>query len=474
MLTRVGNISKRAWIVALSLGCVSWLVAACHASPPPPERPDGPNVLFVVIETLRKDHLELYGYDKSTAPNLTSFAKNALIFDNAVVQANWTIPSVATMFTSMYPASHKFIVQHDQASVLNPRIQTLAEVLRTSGYKTGAYQTNMFLTPESGIAQGIDDYRQKDAVSAGLVVAAAIRWLGANGKDPFFLYLHFYDPHAPYKPPAGLDKRFREEAEDNRPESFFSDLYRHIFLYEDELLIRDLNRYRAAYDASIWNMDYELRKLLQYLDDQGLTDETLIVFIADHGEEFGDHGGLDHGYNLYEYMVGVPLIVRFPEGRSGRIETRVGAIDLAPTILDYLGIEPPPTFQGRSFVPLVENPGGEHKTLEFSQGNGIGNVKEHRSGLDLEQQCVYDGRFKLIRSSPSGTVELYDLLEDPREQRDLAPAKPGIVRKLVADLDAFLKDAEANSLDPEEKILLDDEDLEKLKSLGYVGGQESE
>jgi arylsulfatase A-like enzyme len=402
------------------------------------------------------------------------FGESSLVFDNAIVQANWTIPSVATMFTSLYPSSHKFIVQHDEASVLSPQIPTLAEILKLHGYKTGAFQTNMFLTRESGIAQGIDDYVQKDAVAADHVVTGAIKWLQRNQKAPFFLYLHFWDPHAPYTPPPGLEEQFLEDEKDIAPEGFFTDLYEHIFMYENETLIRDLNRYRASYDASIWNMDYEIRKLLQYLEDQDLTDDTLIVFVADHGEEFGDHGGLDHGYNLYEYMIGVPLIMHFPEGHAGRVDARVGAIDLAPTILDYLGIEAPSMYQGRSFLHLAENPGGKHKPLVFSQGNGVGNVKEHRFDLDLEQQCVYEDRYKLIRSSPSGAIELYDLAEDPFERRDLASSKPGIVRKLVAELDAFLEFAEANSVNPEEKIRLDEEELEKLKALGYAGGQKSE
>jgi arylsulfatase A-like enzyme len=457
----------------LALGLASWFVATCRASPQTPGKVKAPNVLFVVLETLRKDHLELYGYRKSTAPNLTRFAESSLVFDNAVVQANWTIPSVATMFTSLYASSHKFIVQHGEASVLSPRIPTLAEVLKLHGYKTGAFQTNMFLTRASGIAQGIDDYERKDAVAADHVVAGAIRWLQENQEAPFFLYLHFWDPHAPYTPPPGLEQKFMEDEKDIAPESFFAELYEHIFLYENGTLIRDLNRYRASYDASIWSMDYEIRKLLQYLDGQGLTNNTLIVFVADHGEEFGDHGGLDHGYNLYEYMVGVPLIVRFPEGHAGRVGARVGAIDLAPTILDYLGIEAPPMYQGRSFLHLAENPGGKHKPLEFCQGNGVGNVKEHRFGLDIEQQCVYEGRYKLIRSSPTGTIELYDLIEDRREQHNLASSKPAVVRKLIADLDAFLKYAEENSVNPEEKIHLDEEELEKLKALGYAGGQKS-
>lgn len=441
-------------------------------------------MILIVIDTLRKDHMQLYGYDKRTTPNLVAASDRFVVFDDAVVQGNWTLPSVASIHTSLYPSSHKFLVMYDRdikghtevgTTVLNPDVVTLAEALKSEGYRTADFQTNRWLSPETGITQGFDETRwlipdRGRGFPAGRVNDEAIEWLEEHEGGPFFLYLHYIDPHAPYEPPPGYAERFREDEPDIRPrDRFEAPEFDYLYLKDSQgRVIRDLNQYLALYDGLISYTDEELGRLLRYLDESGVTQRAVLVIVSDHGEEFLDDGGWEHGFNLTQYMVSAPLLMRFPEGYSGTVQQRVSAVDIAPTLLDYLGLDSPPGFQGRSLMPDVRGEGRAQPRFVYSEGNGIGTPEQHVFGLDIIQKAVYSGRYKLIYTISSGVKELYDLEADPNERVDLAARMPELVDELTARIESFVEYTEANSVSPETINLLDEQEQQRLKALGYL------
>lgn len=367
------------------------------------------NVIIYLVDTLRADHLGCYGYKKPVSPRIDAFAQESTLFRHAVAQSPWTRPSVATVLTGLLPRTHGV---HRKRHALAPEAVTLAEILKDQGFRTAGFATNGNVARSFGFAQGFDTYellsrRRKAATD---VNARAAEWLEKEwkGDAPFFLYLHTVEPHAPYAPPEPFRQRFAPEVRDEA-------LTRMRFLHQLEEgrilgtpgLRRDL---LALYDAEIAANDDAFGKLIDLLHQRGLWQDTVVVFVSDHGEEFFDHGGWEHGKTLHTEMLDVPLIVRIPGVGNGQpVDRQAQHADVVPTILDALGIPIPAAVEGRSLVPwMMGNAKGEDvEEAAFSWLDEYG----------VQAASVTTPQWRLIEQrSPSVHRSLYDRRADPQEQ----------------------------------------------------------
>lgn len=417
--------------------------------------PERPNVVLVVIDALRRDHLGVYGYPKPTSPFLDALAAEGVVAWDAWSQAPQTFVSTATLFSSRrFPLSfedHRF----ERVRGLHEANLTLAEVLRGAGYSTFAAFTNPHHHPQSGFPQGFEDsvyLTSKDrAYGRGVDVDRRfLEWLDtAPAERPFFAYLHFMEVHYPYRPPQKLGRLFVE-----RKGQVLS-----LEHPPDAPSAVDLAYTVALYDGEIRFVDSILGELVGELRSRGLWDRTLFVFTADHGDEFMDHGGLGHGKTLYPEMLRVPMLFAGAglARRPARLEGLVRNLDLAPTIAAAAGTSSE-TFEGTSLLAALT--GGEARFAKSSYGRGV----TLRSLVDAHWHFVADVR--------DGGKWLYDRRDDPRATTDVAAEHPEVVRRLagrIAELEKEHREVErlvrslGNDADG-----VDEGVIRQLKALGYL------
>jgi arylsulfatase A-like enzyme len=386
------------------------------------QTPVHPDIIIYLVDTLRRDHLEVYGYHRATSPRLAEFAEGAVVFERAYSTSGWTKPAVASLFTGLNPARHGAVTR---TNILPEEVTVLADHFRLLGYHTAAVFTNPNVAEWCGFAQGFDDVMDVREITADVHVDAdtvnehVMEYLGRDHDAPLFLFVHTMDPHGPYDPAPPYDTRFTETpAEAIRPHRLNPDA-------PDDSLRNTV----AQYDGEIAFNDEQFGQLMDFLKHKNLFDESLIVFVSDHGEEFLDHQLGGHSHSVYEELVRIPLIVKFPSGDHARlrIDHNVGLIDVFPTLLGYLGREPPPNLDGENLMPLLEG-------QEFSASG-------RRLFFDLDTdrpdnihravRGVLAGSHKFIRwTLPEPQEMLFDLADDPTEQSDLISSQPGIASTL--------------------------------------------
>ena len=365
-----------------------------------------PLVVIYLVDTLRADHTTPYGYARDTTPELARFAEDAVLFESAVAQASWTKPSVASLFTSLLPGRHRAVQLRDS---LDAGHVTLAEMLHNKGYTTGATIANSIIYLQGvNFDQGFDFFdgmhgaekRPSKMVEAAGVVDAALRWLDERPGFPTFLYVHTVDPHVPYTPPPPFDRMYEPHpAADHNAVDPRVD-------YREPL---DRDRFVAQYDGEIAYGDREFGRFVRGLRERGLYDRALIVFMADHGEEFQDHGGWLHGRSVYDELIRIPLIVKFP-GQSDagrRVAQQVQEVDILPTILESQGlpVPAPPVIAGRPLQAVIRGGAPEPPAVaEIS----------HRGYVAHGMRTRTD---KYVRVFSPAQAEMYfDLARDPKEQ----------------------------------------------------------
>jgi len=305
-----------------------------------------PDIVLVVVDTLRADHLGTYGYARPTSPHLDAWAKDALVFERAYSHSGWTLASFASLLTGQLPYEHR-VGRHptnpDCFGRLPPEVDTLPERLQARGYATGAFVNNTFLAPEFGLNQGFEHWDwQGSSADAGRsaddTVAAALAWMAKQDR-PVFVLVHMMEPHAPYTPPAELKGTFSAATQVPPEQALTESLFVSWQTYQSQPTVAQRARAIALYDEEILTVDRAFGHLLDGLRGRERQDRTLTVFTADHGEEFWEHGGFEHGQSLMGELTHVPLIVRGPGVKAGRVRTLVGHTDLSRALLHQGGFE---------------------------------------------------------------------------------------------------------------------------------------
>jgi arylsulfatase A-like enzyme len=384
---------------------------------PAPGELQAENLIIVLIDTLRADHLKLYNHPTRVQTDyLDRLGTESMIFERAWAQENWTKPSVATLLTGLYPETHNTKTEKHKL----PRSVVMAsEHFRNLGFVTAGFVANGYISHKFGFREGWDVWRnyvrEGKANRAKFVTDDAIRWLERRPKDkPFFLYVHTIDPHVPYIPPRKYTELYDPEPYKGVVQArTTAKLLEKIKTGSTRLSDRDKRHLEALYDGEITYHDDEIARLHDYLAENGLLDDTLIVVTSDHGEEFFDHGSVGHGHSVYEELLHVPLVVRLPgavAGQGARCDAEVGLVDVLPTACRILGVECPPGMEGRSLVPLLAGACRDRwpqvSFADFLDG----------------QRSARAGRYKLIYRGLAKT--LFDLAEDPDETRDLSDDRP--------------------------------------------------
>jgi len=385
--------------------------------------PRGTPVILISIDTLRADHLPAYGYRDVETPNLNALRQDSTLFENAYCQVPLTLPSHAVILTGLLPYQNG--VRDNMGFRLSPSVPTLATILKKAGYATGAAVSSLALRAERGLDQGFDFYDDHFTTASpderpGLETVAALeKWIATAGNAPIFAFLHIYEPHTPYAPPEPYRSRYASH----------------------------------PYDGEIATADAAVGRFLADLKRRGIYDRALVIFLSDHGEGLGDHGEDEHGVFLYRESIRVPLWWKLPSSRDrGRsVAEPVGLIDIAPTLVSELRLPAEASWQGIDL--LGPRPAGKSGRLIYAE------TLYPRLALGWSDlACLIDDRRHYIDGP---RPELYDVVSDPLERRDLAPGEPDGIRSMRAQLAKLPRDREARGhATPEE--------IEKLGALGYI------
>jgi arylsulfatase A-like enzyme len=426
-------------------------------------RPDPVNIVIVMVDTLRADHMSAYGYARQTTPFIAKFASQGFVFEHARSQASCTFPSVNSLLTSRNPAI--FTRQEADQLGIPDAYPSIAEMLKEHGYNTVAVTASPIVratpskyNPNGGFDRGFDTFMEDPLWRPGGGVNRAIIEELDEVKEPFFLYAHYMDPHGPYRPPERYTRRFAGGYEGHpfidrgNPVPIGKMLYAGGPHYE--ITDRDIQHLVDLYDDEIRYFDGVFRRLMRYLEARDLLDRTLIIISSDHGEEFLEHGHIKHCRGVWDTVTRVPLIFRFPGIQGGqRFSNAVQNLDIVPTILDYLEIDPEGLdLEGTSLLPLFE---GKEPSREFA----FADQREYRS--------ADDGRFHLVFNGNDGTATLFDLTSDPGEQFDLfRPDHPEALR-LSEALNGWLTDT-GQLLRFDEELAAARAKEEELRALGYL------
>jgi arylsulfatase A-like enzyme len=440
--------------VALVLGLLvsAWGVAAC--TPAGQEQPG--DVLIVILDTTRADHLSCYGYNRPTTPHLDRLAAEGERHTRAYAQAPWTLPAVATILTGVAPHAHGAGRSAAGYFGIRPGVRTLAERLDEVGYRSAAFVNVEWCSPSlSHLDRGFDlyDFRSSDDSNRGQRDArettdAVLAWLDALSDDErTFLVVHYFDPHLTYDPPAPHDTVFEPDDSGPRVPAGFGSA-REVFGVRDGTIAlgpRERESLIARYDGELRHVDEQFGRLRAALEDAGRWNDALVVVVADHGEEFWDHEGFEHGHTHHHELLHIPLIVRRPTGPRGVVhDARVRQLDIAPTVLEFAGA-------ARDDLPgdLLDGRGARYSVAEGSLWSG-----------DLVSARSDDGTVMLHRSE--GLLRYYDPAD--RAEREPRPASTAPAAELLRILDALPTERTADD-DPAE---FGEEQLERLRSLGYI------
>ncbi len=367
------------------------------------------NVVVYLIDTLRYDKIGAYNKKSSVpTPHLDAFAKDSTLYESAYDTENWTKPSTATILTGLYPETHG--AKTDTAKL--PKSATMvSEHLKKNGFKTGSFIANGYVSDAFGFDKGWDHYtnyiRERKVTDAGKLVDDSLGWIDKNKGERFFAYIHTIDPHVPYSAPGEWKEKFFKGKYEGkiRPQATGNQLA-DIKTGKMELNKTDKRYLEALYDGEIAYNDNEFGRLIKGLKDRGVYDNTLVIVLVDHGEEFWDHGSVGHGHSVYEELVHTPMLVRYPAqtARGRRLPHVISVADMAPTMVDVLGLPPMEGIEGYSFADTFD-------------GNGKPHPRVGLSDFLFRKKSIRAGRYHWVTVGRNG--ELYDIEKDPTEQKNL-------------------------------------------------------
>ena len=458
------------FIALSSIGC---------SDKPQPAKPQntgaGINILLITIDTLRSDHLSTYGYPRSTSPNIDKLGATGIVFERAFTYWPKTRGSFAAMFTGLYAAQHGLTVRDRDLPEFN---QTMAETFSAAGFRTAAAIDNGNLDAALGFSQGFDSYEQtwlseeSELARTEAITRFAENYLTQQDETPFFLWLHYVNPHAPYQPPVNKLKQFRGDGLVPRGPKlplvtgYHGGINKKHVAVEGEFYWGD---YIDRYDAEILVSDEHVGRVINTLEETGQKQNTLVILTSDHGESLGEHDYFfDHGNDLFNPSLRIPLILSLPGILpSGKREPSVvSSLDIFPTVLDLSQVSYPPGLSGKSVLPTIRGTKSRLHNQMFFQN-------------DQHLFAISNGRLKVIRNPKNGTFSLYDMHLDPTEEENLYYGSESVIAPLQAELQSFQtqtvawqqitsgKRAEGkNPSLPDSK--LNKKTLDVLRHLGYI------
>ena len=506
LLARNTRPEPRLWPAGAAVAAIA-VFAAFHwnvttgSFPKLPAAPSasGSNVVLITLDTVRADHLSLYGYARDTTPNLRRLATGATVYTNAISASNMTLASHASLFTGLYPSQHgaHYSADHPAGRPLALKFRTLAERLAEKGYATAGVAANYgylgrYLHMDQGFQYYSDDglipvldgrrqYYLRQAIrgilthffstaqfdaeyrTAAEINAEVLPLLGRlkQAQRPFFLFINYMDAHWPLIPPSPYDRLYP-----GRDRYFtsteYSELLKQVLALKGRVTAREQEHLISQYDGGIRYEDFELGRLLERLKELGIYDNTLIVITADHGEEFGERNLMGHLVSVYQDEIHVPLLIKYPgPPRRQVVASAAGGVDVLPTILDVLRLPVPQDLAGQS----LQNLDGTAARTIYSESfpcKAYWNL--HPTRFRRQQRAAYSGTWKLI-SSTAGQRELYDLAKDPGEMNNLYVSQDLTYQRLESSLQRWLGSIAVESGRSGE---LNRDALERLRSLGYV------
>jgi len=426
------------------------LVAAYWASRPPL------NLILVSIDTLRADHLGVYGYARDTSPNLDRLARQSAVFDQAISQAPNTPPSQMSLLTSLYYSVHGFTGNNDR---LPEERTTVAEWLKAQGFATWGFVDGGYLRSGFGFDQGFDHYDDRPLHLAG-ILDNATAWMDQHSAERFFLFVHCYDVHSPYAPPAPYDTLFDDPGYqgDFVPSN---DNLEAVVHWKQTLSPEDLRHVVALYDGGIRAMDVQLGRFLADLERRGLLRSSVVVITSDHGEEFWEHGSMLHWQSYYSPNLHVPLIVHVPNGSPRRIAGPVELIDVVPTALELLGLPRLPDAMGQSVVARLRNTAPDPERVAYSEP----------FTFDITTRTVVSDRYQLHYDVKTHATRLFDIRTDPDATTDLSAREPAVVAHLLHQIGEWQERIAGAARDGgtgSQPNVLDAQTRDQLRALGYT------
>jgi arylsulfatase A-like enzyme len=460
----------RTRIAALLLTALVCL-PGCGGGAPSPAAGEQPHVVVVLIDTLRCDALGCYGNPADTTPNIDAVAAEGVRFDQALSTSGWTLPAVGSLLTGTWPMIHGGLGKKTTLSPIRAELPTAAEVLKDAGYRTVAVANAAFVSPLLGLDRGFETFDHRYAYNQEIrradesIDAALAQIRAAGGSRPVFSLIHLFDPHLDFDPPPEWRSRFTGgRTEPEPPLGMQMCLAAAKAGSGDRPTQGSLDYIRGVYLGEVGFVDQQIGRLVAGLRESGLWDDTLLVITSDHGEEFWDHGGFEHGHTLYDELIRIPLVVKLPASLPPArpvVDEQVRLLDVMPTAFELAGIGAPESFVGASLLPLIR---GEER------GDRVGFAEATLYGA--EKLAWRTGTHKVVftqdRTAP--TVEVYDRTADPLEQSDLSAVDPELTRRLMGELDGFVRDLaqQAATMSELEPILLSPAEVERLESLGYI------
>jgi arylsulfatase A-like enzyme len=468
----MGNCTVMGWLLAPALAVTILTPGCLHQKTP--------NIVLVVMDTVRQDHLSCYGYDRATSPNVSELTKTSTVYSNAYSTSCWTAPAHASLFTGLFPVAHRSTQENPD---LQPELVTLAEILNKEGYQTFGITENGVLHHASNFCQGFDEYYETwileddygDENPACAIFAQLLR--KRDRSNPFFVFVNLIAAHAPYEPPTAFFAKVSTGLP--RPECS-GESWRDYFLGRIDHSADDFACIQDHYDAEVMYVDDLVGRMMSEVKSAGLWENTVFIATSDHGENLGDHEMLFHVFNLYETTTRVPLIIHYPKlFRSGMTDSRiVQLVDLFPTLLTIAGADV--RLYPSHGISLLDEDVTENRSVvcEYYYPNQALRVfgekdRDHPRLAPFKRRLrsITEDGMKLVVGS-DGRNELYDLRIDPNEQKNLidhegyGAEKRDLGGRLKATLSSYSRDAIAVSGLPSEPI--DEATKRQLRSLGYM------
>lgn len=454
-----------------------------------------PNILLIVMDAAKANHLSCYGYHRPTTPHLEQFAQRCVVYDTAISPANWSLPAHASIFTGLYPSRHG---AHDQHKYLTPEHPTMAEILSSKGYHTLAFCYNDYVGPATSLERGFREFNpvaergprylrdlsqildRGAAAMLGLQdsgaryinrqLEAALRRL-QRASQPFFMFVHYSEPHIPYKPPEKYNRHLPQGTSRRGARRVNQDQWQY-FAHPASMNELDFEILTALYDAELAYLDTRIAQVLDWLEASEILDQTMVIITADHGENIGDHQMMGHAYCLYDTLLHVPLIIHYPAGvmQAGRVGHQVQTLDLLPTLMTMLGdssSEAYHSLQGKDLLSATRREFAiaeqEHPDLRvFNKRFPDVDVSRYERALRM----IRTDRVKYIWAS-DGKHELYDLKADPGEQHNIIAERPQIAAALDQRLTKWRNSFEA-ATPIDEHPEFEEEVKARLRALGYL------